>query len=38
MEIIRITSKDLKKLSKYELHDSIENTESILYLYKKENY
>ena len=35
MEIIRITSKDLKKLSKYKLHDSIENTESILYLYKK---
>lgn len=35
MNIIRLTSKDIKQLKKYELHDSIENTESILYLYRK---
>ncbi len=35
MEIIRITSKDLKKLSKYELHRDIDNSESKLYLYQK---
>lgn len=38
MDIIRLNSKDIKKLNKYELHSHIENTESILYLYnhKKE--
>lgn len=35
MEIIRLSSKDIKSLNRYELHDDIENTESILYLYRK---
>lgn len=33
MDIIRLSSKDIKNLSKYELHSNIENRESVLYLY-----
>lgn len=35
MDTLRITSKDLKKLSKYELHRDIDNSESRLYLFQK---
>ena len=36
MEILRISSRDLKKLEKYYLNEKIENTESDIYIYKKE--
>ncbi len=35
MEIIRLTSKKIKNLKKYELHKDIENTESDLFLYRQ---
>lgn len=34
MEIIKLIPSDIKKLSQYELHESIDNSESKLYLYK----
>lgn len=34
MEILRLSSKDIKKLKEYELHEDIQNHESNIYFYK----
>lgn len=34
MKIIRLNSKDIKKLKEYEIHSDIDNSESTLYLYE----
>ena len=34
MNIIRLNSRDIKKLKEYKIHSDIDNSEATLYLYK----
>ena len=38
MNIIRLNSRDIKKLKEYKIHSDIDNSEATLYLYKDKLY